>query len=66
MRQLLSELADLKQKSTTAGELPEAADLTKKSGELLSFFKSLLPPKAKLPSGTISKIEKILEGTQND
>ena len=64
--ELQVELADLKQKSATARDLPDAVDLTKKAGELLSFFKSLLPPKTKLPSGTISKIEKILEGTQND
>ena len=62
-----AELADLKQNSVAASkDLPEAADLTEKAGELLSFFRSLLPPKTKLPSGTISKIEKILEATTDE
>ena len=52
---------DLKQKSVTTRELPGTVDLTEKAGELLNLFKSLLSPKAKLPSGTISKIEKILK-----
>ena len=61
LSELQTELSDLKQKSATAEkDLPEA-DLIEKAGELLNLFKSLLPPKAKLPSGTISKIEKILE-----
>ncbi|MEG3879683.1 hypothetical protein QT972_20205 [Microcoleus sp. herbarium7] len=55
--ELRSELADLKQKSATA------SDLSEKAGGILSFFKSLLPKNTKLPSGTISKIEKILEGS---
>lgn len=59
--ELRSELSDLQKKSATASE-PDAIDLTEKAGELLSFFKSLLPKNTKLPSGTISKIEKILEG----
>lgn len=50
------DLSDLKQNLASGSELPE------KAGELLNLFKSLLPPKAKLPNGTISKIEKILEG----
>ncbi|MEG5031292.1 hypothetical protein QUB36_29710 [Microcoleus sp. AT8-B1] len=58
-----TELSDLKQKSATAGGFP---DLTEKSGELLSLFKSLLPAKAKLPNGLVSKIRKILEGTQDE
>lgn len=58
--QLRSELADLKQNSATASQ--DLPDLTEKAGELLSFFKSLLPKNTKLPNGTISKIEKILEG----
>lgn len=57
---LRSELADLKQNSATASQ--DLPDLTEKAGELLSFFKSLLPKNTKLPNGIISKIEKILEG----
>lgn len=58
--ELRSELADLKQNSATASQ--DLPDLTEKAGELLSFFKSLLPKNTKLPNGIISKIEKILEG----
>ena len=61
-----AELSDLKQNSASASQdLPDAVDLTEKAGEVLSFFKSLLPKNTKLPSGTISKIEKILEGGNN-
>lgn len=64
--ELRSELADLKQKSATARDLPDAVDLTEKAGELLNLFKSLLPKNTKLPGGTISKIEKILEARQDE
>ena len=67
LAELRSELSDLKQKSATANQdSPETVNLTEKAGELLNLFKSLLPPKAKLPNGTISKIEKILEARQDE
>ena len=62
LEHLRSELSDLKQKSAAASQdLPDAVDLSGKAGKLLSFFKTLLPKNIKLPSSTISKIEKILE-----
>lgn len=37
-----------------------ASDLSDKAAKVLSFIKTLLPAKAKLPSGTMSKLEEIL------
>ena len=59
---LEGQLSDLEQKSAAASQdLPDAVDLSGKAGELLSFFKTLLPKNTKLHRDTISKIEKILE-----
>lgn len=66
IEELKSELArrseGKSEKSAAASQdLPDAVDLSGKAGELLSFFKTLVPKNKKLPSSTISKIEKILE-----
>lgn len=66
IEELKSELArrseGKSEKSATASQdLPDAVNLSEKAGDLLSFFKTLLPKNTKLPSSTISKIEKILE-----
>lgn len=48
------QLADLKQKS-----LP-ASDLSDKAAKVLSYIKTLLPAKTRLPSDAMPKLEKIL------
>jgi hypothetical protein len=57
--ELRSELAELKQNPTTA------SDLSDKAGEIVNFFRTLLPKDAKLPKNTMSKLREILEETED-
>ena len=57
--ELRSELAELKQNPTTA------SDLSDKAGEIVNFFRTLLPKDAKLPKNTMSKLREILEATED-
>jgi hypothetical protein len=44
---------------------PGAIDLSDKAGEVVNFFRTLLPKDAKLPKNTMSKLREILETTED-
>jgi hypothetical protein len=54
-----AELAELKQKS------PPAIDLSGRAGDIVNFFRTLLPKDTKLPKNTMSKLREILEATED-
>jgi septal ring factor EnvC (AmiA/AmiB activator) len=42
-----------------------AIDLSDKAGEVVNFFRTLLPKDAKLPKNSMSKLREILEATED-
>jgi chromosome segregation ATPase len=42
-----------------------AIDLSGKAGEVVNFFRTLLPKDTKLPKNTITKLREILEATED-
>jgi hypothetical protein len=40
-------------------------DLSDKAGEVMNFFRTLLPKDAKLPKNTMTKLREILEATED-
>jgi hypothetical protein len=42
-----------------------AIDLSDKAGEVMNFFKTLLPKDTKLPKNTMTKLREILEATED-
>jgi hypothetical protein len=53
------EPAELKQNSAPA------IDLSGRAGDIVNFFRTLLPKDTKLPKNTISKLREILEATED-
>jgi uncharacterized protein (DUF3084 family) len=54
-----AELAELKQNSAPA------IDLSSRAGDIMNFFRTLLPKDTKLPKNTMSKLREILEATED-
>jgi len=67
--QLDTERADGTQVETQLSELQQnpapMIDLSGKAGEVVNFFRTLLPKDAKLPKNTMSKLREILEATED-
>jgi DNA repair exonuclease SbcCD ATPase subunit len=65
-QQLQTELAELQKRLDAAEQNPDSAiDLSGKAGELVNFFRTLLPKDTKLPKNTMSKLREILEATED-
>ncbi len=61
-----AQLAELQQRLDAADQNPPPAiDLSGKAGELVNFFRTLLPKDTKLPKNTMSKLREILEATED-
>jgi len=67
--QLDIERADGTQVETQLSELQQnpapMIDLSGKAGEVVNFFRTLLPKDTKLPKNTMSKLREILEATED-
>src|SRR4028118_948416 len=67
--QLDTERADGTQVEAQLSELQQtpapAHDLSDKAGEVMNFFRTLLPKNTKLPKNTMSKLREILEATED-
>jgi chromosome segregation ATPase len=57
--ELRSQLAELQQNPAPA------IDLSSRAGEIVNFFRTLLPKDTKLPKNTMSKLREILEATED-
>ena len=65
-QQVEAQLSDL-QKRLDEGEQNSAPaiDLSDKAGEVMNFFRTLLPKDTKLPKNTMTKLREILEATED-
>jgi chromosome segregation ATPase len=59
LEQVEAELAELKQNSAPA------RDLSGYAGDIVNFFRTLLPKDTKLPKNTMTKLREILEATED-
>ncbi|MEG3910805.1 hypothetical protein QT979_23075 [Microcoleus sp. w2-18bC1] len=61
-----AQLAELQQRLDAAEQNPDSAiDLSGKAGEVVNFFRTLLPKDTKLPKNTMTKLREILETTED-
>jgi len=67
--QLDTERANGTQVETQLSELQQnpapMSDLSGKAGEVVNFFRTLLPKDTKLPKNTMTKLREILEATED-
>jgi hypothetical protein len=63
---LEAQLSELQQRLDAADQNPPPAiDLSDKAGEVVNFFRTLLPKDTKLPKNIMSKLREILEATED-
>jgi septal ring factor EnvC (AmiA/AmiB activator) len=65
-QQVEAQLSDLQKRLDEVEQnSAPAIDLSDKAGEVMNFFRTLLPKDTKLPKNTMTKLREILEATED-